>query len=59
VAAALLATNEWVLKRVMSAAQAEGSALGLTFGAWHGVSAVLYVIACIAVLVLVWNEDFR
>jgi hypothetical protein len=59
VAAVLLATNEWVLKRVMSAAQAEGSALGLTFGAWHGVSAVLYVIACIAVLVLVWNEDFR
>ena len=26
---------------------------------WHGVSAVLYVIACIAVLILVWKEDFR
>jgi len=58
-AVALLAVNEWVLKRVMSAAQAHGSALGLGFGAWHGVSALLYVAACLAVLVLVWKEDFR
>jgi hypothetical protein len=58
-AVALLALNEWILKRVMSLAQAQGSALGLSFGAWHGISALLYVAACIAVLVLVWKEDFR
>jgi hypothetical protein len=58
-AAALLALNEWVLKRVMSGAHLHGSAAGLSFGAWHGVSAVLYLIACLAVLRLVWNEDFR
>jgi Domain of unknown function (DUF4149) len=59
VAAAVLAVNEWILKRVMHAAQVHGTAAGLSFGAWHGVSAVLYVGACLAVLVLVWNEDFR
>ncbi|HME38550.1 MAG TPA: DUF4149 domain-containing protein [Steroidobacteraceae bacterium] len=58
-AAALLAVNEWVLKRVMEQAHAHGAAAGLTFGAWHGVSAVLYLLACVAVLRLVWNEDFR
>ena len=58
-AAALLAMNEWILKQVMHVAQVHGTAAGLGFGAWHGVSAVLYVIACIAVLVLVWKEDFR
>ena len=59
VAAALLAINEWVLKRIMAQAHAHGTAAGLGFGAWHGVSAVLYVLACLAVLRLVWNEDFR
>jgi hypothetical protein len=58
-AVAVLAMNEWILKRVMSLAQAHGTAAGLGFGAWHGVSAVLYLIACVAVLVLVWKEDFR
>ena len=58
-AAAVLAMNEWILRRVMSLAQAHGSAAGLSFGAWHGVSAVLYVMACVAALVLVWKEDFR
>jgi hypothetical protein len=58
-AVALLAINEWILKRVMNLAQAHGSALGLGFGAWHGVAALLYVAACVAVLVLVWKEDFR
>jgi hypothetical protein len=58
-AAALLGINEWILKRVMYLAQAHGSSLGLGFGAWHGVSALLYVAACVAVLVLVWKEDFR
>jgi hypothetical protein len=36
-----------------------GAAAGLTFGAWHGVSMVLYLIASLAVIVLIWNEDFR
>jgi hypothetical protein len=59
VAAALLAVDEWVLKRFMEQAHAHGAAAGLSFGAWHGVSAALYLLACIAVLRLVWKEDFR
>jgi hypothetical protein len=55
----LLAVNEWGLRQVMSAAHARGAVAGLSFGAWHGVSALLFVCACLAVLVLVWNEDFR
>jgi hypothetical protein len=58
-AAALLAVNEWLLKRVMEQAHTHDTAAGLGFGAWHGVSAVLYLLACLAVLPLVWNEDFR
>ena len=58
-AAALLAVNEWVLKPLMAQAHAHGTAASLGFGAWHGVSAGLYVLACIAVLRLVWQEDFR
>jgi Domain of unknown function (DUF4149) len=58
-AASLLATNEWILKWVMRAAQIEGSVAGLGFGAWHGVSALLYLVACIAALLLVWQDDFR
>jgi len=58
-AVALLSINEWVLKRIMSLAHAHGTAAGLGFGAWHGVSAVLYVAACALVLKLVWDEDFR
>ena len=49
-AAVLLAVNEWVLRPVMAAARMQGSALGLTFGAWHGVSAVIYLAACLALL---------
>jgi hypothetical protein len=55
-AAALLAANEWVLKPVMVRAHAQGAAAGLGFGAWHGVSAALYGLACLAVLWLVWKE---
>jgi hypothetical protein len=58
-AVALLSVNEWALKRVMAHAHDHGSAAGLGFGAWHGVSALFYVLACLAVLRLVWNEDFR
>lgn len=58
-AAALLAVNEWVLKRFMESARIHGTAAGLSFGAWHGVSALLYVVACLAVLLVVWKENFR
>jgi hypothetical protein len=58
-AAALLSINEWVVKGLMARAHSQGAAAGLSFGAWHGVSAVLYVVACLMVLRLVWNEDFR
>ncbi len=56
VAAALLTVNEWLLKPVMTLAHAHGSMAGLGFAAWHGVSAVVYVAACVAVAVLVWRE---
>jgi hypothetical protein len=59
VAIALLLFNEWVLKAVMEAARTHGTALGLGFGPWHGISALLYLIACLSVAVLVWQEDFR
>jgi hypothetical protein len=58
-AVALLGFNEWILKRVMGAAQAHGSAWGLGFGAWHGVSAGLYVLACVCVLVLIYKGEYR
>jgi hypothetical protein len=58
-AAALLAVNEWAIRRMMDAAHAHGSAAGLGFGAWHGISALVYGLACLAVLRLIWNEDFR
>jgi hypothetical protein len=51
--------NEWLLRPVMVAARAHGTAAGLSFGAWHGVSALLYGLACLALLWLVWNEDLR
>jgi hypothetical protein len=59
VAAALLAGNEWALKPVMSVAREHGSAAGLSFLAWHGVSMLLYVGACLALLLTVWKDDFR
>ena len=58
-AAGLLAVNEWALRPVMVVARAHGSAVGLTFGAWHGVWAVIYLAACLALLMLVWKQDFR
>jgi hypothetical protein len=58
VAAGLLAVNEWGLKPVMDLAHAQGSALGLSFGAWHGVSALLYVTACLALAVPVFKGEF-
>jgi hypothetical protein len=59
VAAGLLAVNEWALKPVMTAALAAGSAGGLSFGAWHGVAAVVYAGACIAVAVPILKFESR
>jgi hypothetical protein len=58
-AASLLAVNEWALRPVMAAARTHGSALGLSFGAWHGVSTGLYGLACLATLRLIWTLDLR
>jgi hypothetical protein len=58
-AAALLAVNEWALKPVMAMARTDGAALGLSFGAWHGVAGVVYVGACVAVAVVVLKFEFR
>ena len=58
-AAALLAVNEWVLKRFMESARVHGATAGLSFGAWHGVSAILYLVACLGLLLVVWKENLR
>jgi uncharacterized protein DUF4149 len=58
-AVALLATNEWIVKRWMNLALAHGSALGLGFGAWHGVSAGIYVLACLCVVVMTYKDEYR
>ena len=56
-AAAFLTVDEWAVKPLMENARLHGSALGLGFGPWHGISAVLYVIACLLVLALVWKGE--
>ncbi len=58
-AAALLAFYEWGLRAVMAQARLQGASYGLSFGAWHGVSSLIYLVACFAVLVLIWKNDFR
>ena len=50
-AAGLLAANQWMLKPAMEMAQQRGNVLGLSFGAWHGVSALIFVAACLALTV--------
>jgi len=57
VAVALLLFNEWVLKAIMDQALARGSALGLGFGPWHGVSALVYLAACLAAVVAVCDGE--
>jgi hypothetical protein len=57
VAVALLLFNEWVLKAIMDQALVRGSALGLGFGPWHGVSALVYLGACVAAVVSVCNGE--
>jgi Domain of unknown function (DUF4149) len=58
-ATALLVVNEWLLKPVMEQARLHGHAFGLGFGPWHGVSALLYLIGCVCVLILVWRDALR
>ncbi len=59
-AAALLALNELgAASASWRSAHARGTALGLSFGAWHGVSAGLYVLACLGRSLMVWNENLR
>jgi hypothetical protein len=59
VAVALLAVNEWILKAVMSQALVHGGSAGLSFGAWHGISAGLYVLACLCVVVMIYQDEYR
>jgi hypothetical protein len=59
IAVALLACNEWIIKRLMEEAQARGTAFGFSFGAWHGVSALGYVIGCLLVLWGIWKERIK
>jgi hypothetical protein len=56
IAVALLAINEWIVKGLMQQAHVEGAALGLSFGAWHGVSAVGYLLGCLLVLWVIWKD---
>jgi hypothetical protein len=56
IAVALLAINEWIFKRLMEQAHAQGAAVGLSFGAWHGVSAIGYSIGCLLVLWVIWQR---
>ena len=57
VAVLLLMINEWGLKHLMLQARVHGTAAGLGFGAWHGVSALLYVVACLCVILLIWRGE--
>ena len=50
-------TIPWALRSVMNAARTHGTALGLSFGGWHGVSMVLYLLACISALALIWKNE--
>jgi hypothetical protein len=51
----LLVINEWIVKRLLEQARTQGAALGLSFGAWHGVSMVGYLIGCLLVLGVIWK----
>lgn len=57
VAVALLAVNEWILKAAMTLAQTHPGAAYLSFGAWHGISAGLYLLACLCVIVMIYQDE--
>ncbi len=56
-AALLLAINEWLLKPFMVLAGENGAAAGLSFASWHAVSAGIYLLACCALLLLIWLQS--
>jgi uncharacterized membrane protein len=58
-AAGLLVINEFIIKKLLDYVRVMGKIAGLGFGGWHGISAVLYVIACLAAVLVVWKDDFR
>lgn len=59
IAAALLAVNEWLLTPTMRLAREHGGVAGVSFGAWHGISAGLYVLACLCVVVMIYKDEYR
>jgi len=59
VAVGLLAVNEWILKAAMAQALTRGGSAYLSFGAWHGISAGLYVLACLCVVVMIYQDEHR
>jgi hypothetical protein len=59
VAVALLAVNEWILNAAMAQALAHGGTAYLSFGAWHGISAGLYVLACLCVLIIIYKDEYH
>ncbi|MFO1465702.1 MAG: hypothetical protein U1F35_04540 [Steroidobacteraceae bacterium] len=58
-AVALLAANDFIIRYLMQLSKVQGQVLGLGFGAWHGVSTALYLIACAAAVSVVWQDDLR
>ena len=58
-AATCLLINEFIIKRLLEFIRVTGKIAGLGFGGWHGISAGLYVLACFAALLVVWQDDFR
>jgi hypothetical protein len=48
-----------VLKAFMDRALAAGSALGMGFGPWHGISALVYLAACVAVAAYLYHDNSR
>lgn len=59
IAVALLCVNEWILKAAMAQALSDGAAAYLSFGAWHGISAGIYVLACLCIVVVIYQDEYR
>ena len=59
VAAALLAINEFIIKKIFDYVRVNDELGGVSFGGWHGLSAAIYVAACVAAVLVVWQDDFR
>ncbi len=54
-ASALLLFSEWCVRPLMYQAAASGASLGLSFGAWHGVSSLFFAVAALLALVFSWR----